>query len=48
LKNISRNKQCALISKYVNLIIAEKMFGLNKEQWDLENDIWKLKEFYEL
>ena len=30
------------------LVIADSLFGLTKEDWDKENDMWKLKEFKDL
>jgi hypothetical protein len=42
-----RHKLFASIKKFVSLIIAESWFGLNKEQWASENDIWKFKKFEE-
>ena len=35
-------------SRYTSLAIAGSLFGLNKENWDKENDMWKLKEFEDL
>jgi hypothetical protein len=47
LKNISRNRLFATISRFVSLVIADNEFGFNKEQWDSDNDMWKFKEFEE-
>jgi len=30
------------------MVIADNLFGLTKEVWDNEKDMWKLKEFEEL
>ena len=35
-------------SRYASLVIADSLFGLTKENWDKENDMWKLKEFEDL
>ena len=36
------------MSKYVSLIISDSLFGLTKEEWDSEQDMWKSKEFEDL
>ena len=36
------------LTSVASLVIADSLFGLNKEDWDKENDMWKLKEFEDL
>jgi hypothetical protein len=47
-KTILRTKLSSSSSRYTSLVIADSLFGLNKEDWDKENDMWKLKEFEDL
>jgi hypothetical protein len=47
-KAVLRTKLLSTSSRYVNLVIADSLFGLTKEDWDKEKDMWKLKEFEEL
>ena len=47
-KSVLRTKLSSSSSRYTSLVIADSLFGLNKEAWDKENDMWKLKEFEDL
>ncbi len=47
-KSVLRTKLSSSSSRYTSLVIADILFGLNKEDWDKENDMWKLKEYEEL
>ena len=44
-KSVLRTKLSSSSSRYTSLVIADNLSGLNKEDWDKENDMWKLKEF---
>ena len=35
-------------SRYPSIVVADSLFGLTKEVWDDEKDMWRLKEFEEL
>jgi hypothetical protein len=45
IKNVLRTKLSSSSSRYTSRVIADRLFGLIKEDWDKENDMWKLKEF---
>ena len=47
-KGVLRAKLSSSSSRFASLVIADSLFGLNKEDWDKENDMWKLKEFEDL
>jgi len=47
-KSVLRTKLSSSSSRYASLVIADSLFGLTKENWDKENDMWKLKEFEDL
>lgn len=47
-KSVLRTKLSSSSSRFTSLVIADSLFGLNKEDWDKENDMWKLKEYEEL
>ena len=47
-KFVLRTKFSSSSSRYTSLVIADRLFGLAKEDWDKENDMWKLKEFEDL
>jgi hypothetical protein len=47
-KSVLRAKLSSSSSRFTSLVIADSLFGLNKEVWDKENDMWKLKEFEDL
>ena len=47
-KSVLRTQLSSSSSRYTSLVIADNLFGLNKEDWDKENDMWKLKEFEDL
>ena len=48
LKSVLRTKLSSSSSRYTSLVIADSLFGLTKEDWDKENDMWKLKKFEDL
>ncbi len=47
-KFVLRTKLSSSSSRYASLVIANRLFGLTKEDWDKKNDMWKLKEFEDL
>ena len=47
-KSVLRAKLSSSSSRFTSLVIADSLFGLNKEDWDKDNDMWKLKEFEDL
>jgi len=47
-KSVLRTKLSSSSSRYTSLVIANSLFGLNKEDWGKDNDMWKLKEFEDL
>ena len=48
IKSVLRSKLSSSISRNTSLVIAYSLFGLIKDVWDNENDMWKLKEFEDL
>ena len=49
IKTVLRTKLVSSSSRYTSLIvIADSWFGLTKEDWDKENDMWELKKFEDL
>ena len=44
-KNVLRMKLSSTSYRNASLVIADGLFSLTKENWDKENDMWKLKEF---
>jgi hypothetical protein len=47
-KNVLRMKLSSTSYRNASLVIADGLFSLNKEDWDKDNDMWKLKEFEDL
>ena len=47
IKNVLSTKLASSSSRYTSLV-ANSLFGLTKEDWDKDNDMWKLKEFEDL
>ena len=47
-KYVLRTKLSSSSSRYTSFVIADILFGLIKEDWDKENNMWKLKEFEDL
>ena len=43
-----RTKLSSASPRYASFVIADSLFGLTKQDWDGENDMWKLKEFEDL
>ena len=48
IKTILMTKLSSTSSRYTRLVIADIFFCLTKEDWDKENDMWKLKDFEDL
>ncbi len=48
IKEVLVTKLSPATSRYPSIVIADSLFGLTKEVWDDEKDMWRLKEFEEL
>ena len=48
IKQVLRSKLSSSLSRHVSLVVADSLFGITREDWDKETDMWKLKEFEEL
>ncbi len=48
IKEVLVTKLSPATLRYPSIVIADSLFGLTKEVWDDEKDMWRLKEFEEL
>jgi len=46
--SVLRTKLSSSSFRFASLVTANSLFGLTKEDWDKESDMWKLKEFEDL
>jgi len=47
-QSVLRTKRSSSSARYASLVIADSLFGLTKDDWGKENDVWKSKEFEDL